>query len=169
MYANGATSWCSASLAWLSLFQSGRTHCDITISPFGQTIVAIVPERVFLGAEESSFLCSTKEQSECSAQLIGTGIVGLVLVSLAPFLATSLAFRISAGGVLSVLLFSMLVAFFFMRYVISTLAVGSWQFAGQFACGALRRRCTFDESRIARLRFAFYLQTKLMNVVCISW
>jgi hypothetical protein len=115
MYANGATSWCSASLAWLSLFQSGRTNCDITISPFGHTIVAIVPERASFGVEDSAFECSHEVFSDLSVQLIATGLVGVVLVSLAPFLATSLAFRISAGGVISVLLFSLLVAFFFMR------------------------------------------------------
>lgn len=113
MYANGATSWC-ASLGWLALFNSGRRQCDITINPYGQTTVAVVPQDGHFGGA-AAFECSTQERSELSVQLIATGIVGVVLVIFAPYLATSLAFRISVGGFVSVLLFSLLAALFLMR------------------------------------------------------
>ena len=113
MYDNGATSWC-ASLGWLALFNSGRRHCDITINPYGPTKVAIVRDESHFGGA-AGFECSTQERRELSVQLIATGVLGVVLVTLAPYLATSLAFRISAGGLVSVLLFSLLAAIFLMR------------------------------------------------------
>jgi hypothetical protein len=114
MYAQGASSWCSGGLSWDTLFQAGVKHCDVTISPFGTTLLAIVPNDDPFGSNRK-MNCSQTEHAELSLQLISTGVAGVVLAITAPLLATSITFRMSVGGVLSVLLFTLIIAFVFFR------------------------------------------------------
>lgn len=113
LYRNGARSWCSSSLSWDSWFVKGYRKCEVTISPFGETIVTVVPEDAVLKQKKLS--CSQTERSELSLQLLVSGLAGLVLFYTAPHLATSVAFRVSVGGTLSVFLCTLIIAIFFFR------------------------------------------------------
>ena len=106
-------SWCSSSLSWDSWFVKGYRKCELTISPFGDTIVTVVPEDAVLKQKKLS--CSQAERSELSLQLLVSGLAGLVLFYTAPHLATSVAFRVSVGGTLSVFLCTLIIAIFFFR------------------------------------------------------
>lgn len=115
LYDKRASSWCSSALTWDAWFQKGSKQCQITISPFGTTYVAVVPEDETLGFRSSSMQCSVAEQSELSMQLLLSGAVGLFLFFAAPPLARSIAFRISVGGTLSVLLCTLIVGMYCFR------------------------------------------------------
>ena len=114
LYNSGASSWCSGPLSWDAIFHAGVKHCDVTISPFGTTLMAVVPAPDPFGTFRP-MECSHQEHAELSLQLIGAGLLGVVTFLAAPLLAASIAFRISMGGVVSVLLFSIIVAFMFVR------------------------------------------------------
>lgn len=116
LYSQGSAAWCAAALSWDALFASGVKHCDVTISPFDDTYLAIVPKdyhHANIAAGKAN--CTYTEHAELSVQLIGTGLAGVVLVATAPLFATSIAFRMSVGGVLSTLLFSLIIAFVMFR------------------------------------------------------
>jgi hypothetical protein len=113
LYRNGAFSWCSSSLSWNAWFVKGHRKCEVTISPFGQTIVTVVPEDGFLKKRKLS--CTQSERSELSVQLLVSGLGGLVLFYTAPHLATSVAFRVSVGGTLSVFLCTVVIAIYIFR------------------------------------------------------
>ena len=115
LYSQRAARWCGAALSWDYLFHSGAKHCDVTISPYGTTLLAIVPLGDPLSSHARPPNCTLRERSEPSVQLAAAGIAGAALVVTAPLLATSIAFRMSVGGALSVLLFSLIIAFVFLR------------------------------------------------------
>lgn len=118
LYDKRAASWCSSALTWDAWFHKGSKHCQITISPFGTTYVAVIPEDETLGFRSAAMQCSLSEQSELSMQLLLSGAAGLFLFFAAPPLARSIAFRISVGGTLSVLLCTLIVALYCFRYAI---------------------------------------------------
>lgn len=118
LYRNGAYSWCSSSLSWDSWFVKGYRKCEVTISPFGESIVTVVPEDAVL---KRKLICSQAERSELSLQLLASGLTGLVVFYTAPHLATSVAFRVSVGGTLSVFLCTLIIAIYFFRSAPRTL------------------------------------------------
>jgi hypothetical protein len=117
LYGQRASSWCST-LPWDAWLQGGVKSCDVTISPFGSTMMAIVPQDDIFRARTFSapLNCTINEHSSTSLQLIFAGLAGAILFFAAPPMAQSIAFRISVGGFLSVLLCSIIVAIFFLRY-----------------------------------------------------
>lgn len=146
LYRNGASSWCSSSLSWDSWFVKGYRKCEVTISPFGETIVTVVPEDAVIKQKKLS--CSQAERSELSLQLLVSGLAGLVLFYTAPHLATSVAFRVSVGGTLSVFLCSLIIAVYFFRSASSLVCVAAdihWWRAVLHQCPSCRRmRCICD-------------------------
>jgi hypothetical protein len=114
MYKQKAASWCSGGLSWDSLFHSGVKQCDVTISPFGDTFLAIVPNGNQHGAVRPAD-CTLTEDAELSVQLIATGVAGAVLMAVAPLLSTSIVFRTSIGGTLTVLLCTLILSIFLLR------------------------------------------------------
>lgn len=115
LYDKRASSWCSSALTWDAWFHKASKQCQITISPFGTTYIAVVPEDETLAFRSTSMQCSIAEQSELSTQLLVSGAAGLFLFFAAPPLARSIAFRISVGGTLSVLLCTLIVAMYCFR------------------------------------------------------
>lgn len=96
----------------------GHRKCEVTISPFGETIVTVVPDESAI--KQKDLVCSQSERSELSFQLLGSGLAGLLLFYTAPQLATSVSFRVSVGGTLSVFLFTVILAIFFFRFALHT-------------------------------------------------
>ena len=118
MYAQGASAWCYHGLSCDSFFHAGVKECDITISPFGETLIAIVPNGPAAAARPAN--CTLSEASELSVQLVAVGAAGALLVATAPALATSIVFRMSVGGTLTVLLFTVIASIVMMRCAYAT-------------------------------------------------
>lgn len=117
-YSNDAQAWCGLKLNIDAMFNSRVRTCELTLSPFGETSVAVVPADPMAKLNlQVPAACTFQERSSLSWQLIGTGLVGLMLFYVAPLFAESVTFRISTGGLLSVLLFSIILLFIVLRCV----------------------------------------------------
>lgn len=117
IYSQRAPSWCGMKLSWDMLFKAGVRTCDLTISPFSNTTIAVVPDDPVSKLRPVRPTCTFVEREELSVQLLGTGVVGVLLFFTATWCAESVAFRVSAGGLASVFLCSIVLAFFVIRHL----------------------------------------------------
>lgn len=114
-YETGAKEWCGG--LFDQVFQTSWKHCVVTVSPFGRTTLAMVPDSP-LKLAFKPLNCSVAEKTDLSAPLLMVLAAGLLLFFVAPVFSQSVGFRVSAGGFISVLLSTIVLSFFIFRYAL---------------------------------------------------